>query len=324
MWFLACGVGVAEKGLRTNKSLDIVGVVGDDALAEDTASRVGDEDIVLQTDATEVFVGFEEVVVDELLVEAFGTPFVNKGGNEVDAGFVGEHPAGLYAAAAAQTIGAELRRGANLIVETYVDLSEAFHIVDVHAHHMAKSVLKEHGVGTGGDGIVRIAAHEAEVLETVRHEAADVKMHVHPFKVGTSLLDDEVVACFNDGINVALTRGEATADGSDTGVVRAIVVHRLCTGVAQHEASSFQGAQGGVTVEYLTMHAEDGVEGDLAAVGAGDALEQASNVFLRDARATGLHGCSVHLVSDGHGTFDFGDFIGTFDGAHVHDSLDEG
>ena len=48
------------------------------------------------------------------------------------------------------------------------------------------------------------------------------------------------------------------------------------------------------------------------------------DISLKDADTTGFHGSGMHLVSDGHGTFDFGDFIGTFDGAHVHDSLDEG
>ena len=55
----------------------------------------------------------------------------------------------------------------------------------------------------------------------------------------------------------------------------------------------------------------------------GDALEQACDVLLHDARGTGPHGGGVHLVADGHRAFDFGDFLVGLDGSHGDDGLDE-
>ena len=298
-------------------------MVGDGVLAEDAAAVGGDEEVVFQTDAAEVLVGLQQVVVDELLVEAFGTPLVDEGGDEVDAGLVGEHPPGLYAAAAAQAVGAELGGGAHLVVEADVDLSEAFHVVYVHAHHVSEAVLQEHGVGAGFDGIGGIAFHEAHVLQALGHEAADVEVHVHPLDAGTGLLDDEIVAGLDDAVDVALAGGEASADGGDAGVVAAVVLDGLGTGIAEHEPSCLQGAQAGVAVEDLAVHADDAVERHLAAVAADDAFHESGNVLLGHAGAAGFHGGGVHVVADGHGALYLGNLLGALDGTHVDDGLDE-
>lgn len=307
-----------------DESLDVVGMVGDDFFAQDAAAIRGDEDVVLKTDTTKVAVGFQQVVVDELLVETFALPFVDERGDEIDAGFVGEHPAGLDASSAAQTVGAELRGGAYLIVEAYIDLPESLHVVNVHTHHVSESVLEEHGVCSGSDGVVGIAAHQAKVLEAVGHQSADVEVHVHPLQIRMSLLDDKVVASLDDGVDVALTRGETSADGGDTCVVRAVVVDGFSTGIAEHESSCLEGSERGIAVEDFTMHAENGVERHLGAITAGDAFEETTDVLLGDTRSAGLHGGGVHLVADGHGAFDLGNLLVALHGALVDDSVDEG
>ena len=63
--------------------------------AEYAASGVGNQDVVFDANATEVLPFFEFVEVDEVLVGAFGMPFVNKGGDELAAGFVGDDEAWL-------------------------------------------------------------------------------------------------------------------------------------------------------------------------------------------------------------------------------------
>ena len=46
-----------------HEGLDVVGIVGDAVLAEEAAAVVGDEDVVLDADATEVLVGLQQVEV---------------------------------------------------------------------------------------------------------------------------------------------------------------------------------------------------------------------------------------------------------------------
>ena len=57
--------------------LHVVDVVGNELVADEAAAVLGDEDIVLQTYATEVLVGLQQVVVDEVLVQTLCPPVVD-------------------------------------------------------------------------------------------------------------------------------------------------------------------------------------------------------------------------------------------------------
>ena len=70
-------------------------MVGDAALAEETAAVLGDEQVVLNADSTEVLVGLQLLVVEELLAMSLGPPLVNEGRNEIDAWLIGNDKAFL-------------------------------------------------------------------------------------------------------------------------------------------------------------------------------------------------------------------------------------
>ena len=57
--------------------------------AEESATILGDEDVVLNAHAAEVLVSLQLVEVQELLAVSAGLPVVDEGRNEVDAGLVG-------------------------------------------------------------------------------------------------------------------------------------------------------------------------------------------------------------------------------------------
>lgn len=61
--------------------------------SEDAVAVFCDEQIVFDADATEVLVGFQLIIVDELLELAFSLPHVDESGNEVDARFISDHEA---------------------------------------------------------------------------------------------------------------------------------------------------------------------------------------------------------------------------------------
>ena len=51
--------------------LDILGVVWDSLFSEEAATIFGYEEVVLDADTTKVLVGFQEIIVDEILAMAF-------------------------------------------------------------------------------------------------------------------------------------------------------------------------------------------------------------------------------------------------------------
>ena len=70
--------------------------------SKDSATIFSDEQVIFDTDATEVFVGLQLLVVDKLLELAFSFPHVDEGGDEIDARFIGDHKARFQGLATTQ------------------------------------------------------------------------------------------------------------------------------------------------------------------------------------------------------------------------------
>ena len=73
----------------------VFGVVRHEFISKESTTVVGDEYIVFDADASEVFELFDFVKVEELCVGAFFAPEVDEIGDEIDAGFVSDYVAGL-------------------------------------------------------------------------------------------------------------------------------------------------------------------------------------------------------------------------------------
>ena len=306
------------------KILQFFDVIRDALLAEVAAAVGSDEEVVLEADSAKVEVLFHLVEVDELGIVFAGTPVVEQGGNEVDAGLIGHHKALLHPTAAAQEVRSELIQiGAHFIVEAHIDLPEAFHIVHVHAHHVAKAVDKEHGMSAVDQRVLGVAFHEADVLQVLRDHAGSLEVAIPPFHAGRSHLRHAVVGFDDSLIDIALLLCEASADRCHTRIVGTIVLIRLGSAVAEHQAAGLQGTGRGITMLNLAVHRKGGLEAGHATLCLGDTGQCAGNLLLGDTWAAHTHSRGVHLIADGTGALDFCDFTGGVHGALSNHCLDE-
>ena len=216
-------------------------MVGYSVLSDKAATVFSDEHIVLNTDASEVLIGLEFVKVEELFAVSACLPVVDEGRNEIDAGLVGHHESFFQSAAHAQAVSAKLFEvGSCLLVEAYVDLVEVLHIMHVKAHHVSQPVGQEHGVCSGFHGFLSVTLGQSQFLKAVEHQSADGKVNVGIFHTGLGHLEHVVVTGFYDGVNLQLPLRELTIDRIGAGIVGAVVLHVLATGIAEHETSTLQ------------------------------------------------------------------------------------
>lgn len=123
-----------DLGESLEEGFYVFGVVRHEFISKESATVVGDEYIVFDADASKVFELFYFVKVEELCVSAFFAPEVDEIGDEIDARFVSDYVTSLKFATKAQTCESELRRRTSYGVITNIDLSEGFHVVNVHSH----------------------------------------------------------------------------------------------------------------------------------------------------------------------------------------------
>ncbi len=303
--------------------LHILSVVGDDVVSEYAGSVGGDEEVVLDADAAKVAVLVYDVKVEILGIGTLGFPLVDESGDEVDARLISDDESLLQAPAEAEAGGAELGRRLYLVIKSDVLLSESFHIVYVHAEHVAESVGEEERVGAGCCCLLGIAAHEADLLEPVDDMLADFHVDVVPFDAGLSQLEGEIMALLDDCVDLALAIGKFAVDRGSAGVVAAVVVISLGAGVDEEQAARLEEAVAGIAMHDLAVLCDDGGEGYHGAKGIGDAIEHAADEMLRDTRCAETHGCGVHLAAYGACVLYLTDLGLALDGAHTDDGLDK-
>ena len=181
----------------------------------------------------------------------------------------------------------------------------------------------KHGVSTGANSFLGVAFHQTELFQTVGHQTANGEVNIPPLHTRLGYLKYVVVASLYDGIDLELTLVVVTAHRGGTGVVRAIVVDSLGTGVAKHQTASLQLVHRGRAVHDLAMLCQDGSKTDHRTQSVGDTVESTGNFLLCDTRAAHLHGCRVHLIANDGGTLQFLDFFISLHRTHLHDSLDQ-
>ena len=98
-------------------------MVRDDLVANHLAAILGDEDVVLETDAAKIAPRFDGVVVDELRELLLRAPKVDEVGNEVHARLVGHDEALLQATAATQMVQSELSGRLHLVIVAQIVLA---------------------------------------------------------------------------------------------------------------------------------------------------------------------------------------------------------
>ena len=255
---------------------------------------------------------------------AAGAPVVDEVGDEVDTRLVGDDEALLEAASHAEAVGAKLLEvGSCLLVKSHIDLVEGLHVVDVHTHHVAQSVGQEHGVGTLAHGLLGVALGQSELLHAVEDDLADAEVDVHIFDAGLGQLQRVVVGLLDDRVDLQLALGKLAVDGEGARVVRAVVLQRLASAVAEHQSAVLQLGHRGVAVHDLAVLRVDGGKGGRGAVGVGRAVDLAADKLLRQSGARDGHGRGVHLVSDDRCALQLLYLLLRLGGTHLHHGVDE-
>ena len=225
--------------------------------SQDTAAVFGDEQVVLDADTSEVLVGLQLLVVDELLELALGLPHINEGGDEIDARLVSDHKARFQGLAAAKAAESQFGGARRDVVVTHIGLAETFHVVYVHAQHMAQAVRHEKPVGTIHQGFVHVAFHQADSLQAFNQGAAGQGVHGHIRHIGTGVCRHFHVGFQDNFVDLALALVELATHRSGAGEIGGIVVLGLGTCIAHHHAAFLEHVVMAVVVKGLSVDAED-------------------------------------------------------------------
>ena len=317
--------GISEKGeerLHSHGLFDFFDGLGY-RLAKHTAAILGYENIVLDADTAKVFPFLELVEVDEVLVGAFGMPFVDKGGHEVGSGLVGNDVAGLETASATKHVEAELGGRTGLVVVAYINLAVVLHVVNIEAHHVAKAVRHEERMSAVGYDVVDVALEDSKVFVALSKDAAGGGMNLLIGDAGTGDADGLHVGGKNQLVDGALAVGIVSADGNGTGDVATVVVGSLATGIHYEKASGGELVAVAVVVEYFAMGGHDDGEGEGPSGHLGCAFHKAGQFVFVAVAGGHLHGSYMHVVGGSDGTFDVFDLFGALDGTLFYASQDE-
>ena len=67
---------------------------------------------------------------------------------------------------------------------------------------MSQSVRQKHGVGACGYGLVGIALHQTELLQSLRHQSAYGKVHIHILHTRLGHFEHVVMTFLHDAVNL--------------------------------------------------------------------------------------------------------------------------
>ena len=86
--------------LLSDEIFHFVYVVWNTLFTQESATVFCDENVIFYADSAKIFIGFQQIVIDEIRMQPLFTPIVNKCRNEINSGFVAHYPALLKPAAA--------------------------------------------------------------------------------------------------------------------------------------------------------------------------------------------------------------------------------
>jgi pyruvate-formate lyase-activating enzyme len=181
-------------------------------LAEPASPSRGDQEVFLVAHAAETPVGFDSVPSDKVTEAALGPPAIDEFGDEVDARLDRHYKARLKRTDETQGLEAEFLAPRRAVVADVV-FAQVFHVVGIEAHHVARAAGEEEGMGTGGDRVIGVALHEAELAEASGDGAAGCAMRVDEWQSRSKLRDGGLVGAEADRVDFALPFGEGGSDG---------------------------------------------------------------------------------------------------------------
>lgn len=302
--------------------VDLVDGHGLALVAEEAGTGGGDEIVLLVAEAAEVAPAVDGIVAEELGEAALGTPAVDELGDEVDAGLDGEDETRLEGTR--QTERLETEEGAlRLAVVADPLFTEVLHIVDVEAHHVARAAGEEEGMGSGRDGLVHIALHEAETLHAFGYGGAGGEVDIAEGHAGSQRGHSRAVGVEAEVEDGLLTLVELLAYRARGGEVAAVVAGHLGTGVEEEEVAVVGGVNVAMVVERLAVCSGDDGERVVAPTLLGNGGDGCAHLGLVDAGAHHAHHGAVHIHGDVDSLLYLFNLLGCLVVAHIDDGTDE-
>ena len=196
------------------------------------------------------------------------------------------------------------------VVVAHIVLSEAFHIVHIHTHHVAQSVRHKHSVSACCHRVVGVTLHQSKVLESFGHEAAYCHMSVVPAQTGLGKCESQVVAIGHDLHYVTLFLSKSARDRHCASVVAAIVFECLSPGVHKQQATRLESHRRRTAVHNLAVHGYDVAKRYIRAERTSYTFYYSADISLsHTGLGNQLHSGSVHLIAYGCCTLEFGYFF---------------
>ena len=195
--------------------------------------------------------------------------------------------------------------------------------MNVHTHHVAQSVRQEHGVGTSLDGLFHITLHQSHFLQAACHHAAHFHVDVIPQDAGLGHIQYVVVTGLHDAVDFQLALGELAAYWEGAGVVRAVELLVLRTGITKCQTAFLQTVERRIAVHDLAVLGENSRKTLMHAQRMSHAVHLTADIFLRHPRARQPHGRGMHLIAHGTGLLNLRNLQIRLHLPHVYDSHDQ-
>ena len=164
---------------------------------------------------------------------------------------------------------------------------------------------------------------QSEGGKTVQHAAGGGQVDVAVGGARLGQAERQFVAVADDLVDLALLLRKLAAGRIGAGKVGGIVLIAFGTGVDDHQLARFDDLVMQVVVQGLAVLGQDGRERDAPALGQGYAFHLADDLLFDDARNDAVARDGMHLVTEGAGVVDRGDFNLFLDQSHRDDRLDQ-
>ena len=239
-------------------------------------------------------------------------PFFEQFGNEINSRLVGHHKTRLQLAAHPQRLCAKLLNRLRFSIIANINLPQILHIVNIEPHHMADSVRHKQCVGTCSHSLVNIAAHQPQSLQPCGQHLAALQMHGLIGDARLRQLKRLVIGIEHNLIYIALTLSELPTDGERAREVRRVAHRRFGASIDKHQPSRRYRLVVQMVMQCLAVLRQNGGERRCATVFERNAIDNAVNISLPFRRLHKAHRGGVHLVANGAGTLNLGNFFVRF------------
>ena len=138
-----------------------------------TAAVLGDDEVILDANTSEVVIVNQSVVIDKLTTLALFLPLLDEGRDEVDTRLIAHYYTGAQLPSAtigaAGQLGSARSKAREVEVVNIAALTYGLAVVYIESHTVTQSVGHKHKHCSCGNGFFGVAFEQTEVGEVARH-----------------------------------------------------------------------------------------------------------------------------------------------------------